>query len=138
MEHNVLYEYQFVSTKNIYMGQIQTETACVPLPSLKSHFSLEGCSHETFRYYQPNPNALVPFKPNPSIQDPDFASTCAGSTGNCAVGWGLRVVNSQDLSVYGAGLYSFFNNYDAGRFCPIHPGQRVEGVPVPVTNCIGH
>jgi hypothetical protein len=27
VEHNVLYEYQFVSTKNVYMGQIQTETA---------------------------------------------------------------------------------------------------------------
>ncbi|KAL2846901.1 pectate lyase superfamily protein-domain-containing protein [Aspergillus pseudoustus] len=91
VEHNVLYEYQFVSTKNIYMGQIQTETA----------------------YYQPNPNALIPFAPEPSIHDPDFESSCASSTGNCAVGWGLRVVDSQDLHVYGAGLYSFFDNYDA-------------------------
>ena len=30
VEHNVLYEYQFASTKNVYMGQIQTETAFVP------------------------------------------------------------------------------------------------------------
>lgn len=109
------------------MGQIQTETAFVPIPSPKSPFSLGGCSLETTRYYQSNPNALIPFKPNPSIHDPDFASSCAGSTGNCAVGWGLRVVNSRDLSVYGAGLYSFFNNYDAGWFCPMLRGQCVEG-----------
>jgi glucan 1,3-beta-glucosidase len=110
-----------VSTKNIYMGQIQTETAFVPLSSPKcpllSHRTL---TQETCRYYQPNPNALVPFTPNPSIHDPDFASSCNGSTGNCAVGWGLRVVDSQDLSVYGAGLYSFFDNYDAGELAS-HP-----------------
>lgn len=68
------------------------------------------------RYYQPNPNALTPFTPNTAIHDPDFASSCSGSTGNCALGWGLRVVNSTDLHVYGAGLYSFFNNYDASKF----------------------
>lgn len=27
VEHNVLYQYQLASTKNIYMGQIQTESA---------------------------------------------------------------------------------------------------------------
>ncbi|KAL2784836.1 pectate lyase superfamily protein-domain-containing protein [Aspergillus keveii] len=91
VEHNVLYEYQFVSTKNVYMGQIQTETA----------------------YYQSNPNALIPFTPNPAIHDPDFGTTCEGKEGNCAVGWALRVVDSQDLYAYGAGLYSFFDNYDA-------------------------
>lgn len=32
------------------------------------------------------------------------------------MGWGLRVLDSQDLHVYGAGLYSFFNNYDASQF----------------------
>ncbi|KAL2836422.1 pectate lyase superfamily protein-domain-containing protein [Aspergillus pseudoustus] len=92
VEHNVLYEYQFISTHNVYMGQIQTETA----------------------YYQSNPNALIPFTPNPAIHDPDFAASCEGSSqGHCEVGWGLRVVDSHDLSVYGAGLYSFFDNYDA-------------------------
>ncbi|KAH8690336.1 pectate lyase superfamily protein-domain-containing protein [Talaromyces proteolyticus] len=45
--------------------------------------------------------------------DPDFHKTCAGKTGNCALGWGLRVVDSTDKLVYGAGLYSFFHNNDA-------------------------
>lgn len=67
------------------------------------------------RYYQSNPNALIPFTPKAAIHDPDFASSCKSSSdGNCEVGWGLRVVDSHDLYVYGAGLYSFFNNYDAG------------------------
>ncbi|KAL4758540.1 glycoside hydrolase family 55 protein [Aspergillus foveolatus] len=100
VEHNVLYEYQFVSTKNMYMGQIQTETA----------------------YYQSNPDALIPFAPNPLIHDPDFASSCDGRTGNCAIGWGLRVVDSQDLAVYGAGLYSFFDNYDTE--CSTYGGNQ--------------
>jgi glucan 1,3-beta-glucosidase len=28
-----------------------------------------------------------------------------------ADGWGLRIVDSDSISIYGAGLYSFFNNY---------------------------
>lgn len=41
------------------------------------------------------------------------------------MGWGLRVVDSQGLHVYGAVLYSFFNNYDAGLFISIHHAQAV-------------
>ncbi|KAF9885299.1 hypothetical protein FE257_013016 [Aspergillus nanangensis] len=99
VEHNVLYEYQFISTKNIYMGQIQTESA----------------------YYQPNPSAMIPFTVNKDLHDPDF-SNCDGSKGNCEVGWGLRVVDSTDLHVYGAGLYSFFDNYDA--VCSKYGGEQ--------------
>ncbi|KAF9883834.1 hypothetical protein FE257_002771 [Aspergillus nanangensis] len=102
VEHNVLYQYQLASTKNIYMGQIQTESA----------------------YYQPNPLATSPFPVVSSLHDPDFASSCSGKGPNCAEGWGLRVVDSTDILVYGAGLYSFFDNNDAscsaqdsGRSC---------------------
>jgi len=37
--------------------------------------------------------------------------------------WGLRVLNSTDILVYGAGLYSFFNNYDTSMssFSPTNP-----------------
>ncbi|KAF3020074.1 hypothetical protein E8E14_001442 [Neopestalotiopsis sp. 37M] len=82
VEHHVLYEYQLVNTKNVVMGQVQTETA----------------------YYQPNPDATVPFSAVKSLNDPLIAK---GQDG-----WGLRVVNSSDVFVYGAGLYSFFNNYN--------------------------
>lgn len=60
------------------------------------------------RYMQSNPNALTPFTPNAAFNDPTF-STC--TTDSCRKSWGLRVVDSSDLFVYGAGLYSFFDNY---------------------------
>lgn len=90
VEHHALYQYQLALTQNIFMGQIQTETP----------------------YYQPNPSAQSPFPVNPSLQDPNFGTSCpAGSPANCALAWGLRVVASTNIFVYGAGLYSFFNNY---------------------------
>lgn len=50
------------------------------------------------------------------------------------MGWGLRVVDSTDLHVYGAGLYSFFNNYDASK----SPLTRHTQALVPVTNSPDH
>ncbi|KKA16281.1 Glucan 1,3-beta-glucosidase [Rasamsonia emersonii CBS 393.64] len=85
-EHNQLYNYQIHNAQNVYMAMIQSETP----------------------YYQANPNALTPFTPQTSWNDPDF-STC--TTDSCRKSWGLRVMNSSDLYVYGAGLYSFFDNY---------------------------
>ncbi|KAL1835577.1 hypothetical protein VTJ49DRAFT_6445 [Mycothermus thermophilus] len=84
------------------MGQIQTETP----------------------YFMPIPNALVPFPPITHLNDPFYAISCQGVEGNCAASWGLRVINSRDVFVYGAGLYSFFDNYStacstfsAGQTC---------------------
>ncbi|PWY88635.1 exo-beta-1,3-glucanase [Aspergillus sclerotioniger CBS 115572] len=85
-EHNQLYNYQVSNAKNVFMGLIQTETP----------------------YYQANPNALTPFTPQTAWNDPDF-SYC--TTDSCRKAWGLRVINSTDTYVYGAGLYSFFDNY---------------------------
>ena len=60
-------------------------------------------------YMQSNPNALASgFQPNSKYSDPDF-STC--TTDACKKAWGLRVVSSEDILIYGAGLYSFFDNY---------------------------
>lgn len=58
---------------------------------------------------QSNPPALTPFTPQPLSSDPTF-SHC--STPSCRKSWGLRLVNSSAIHVYGAGLYSFFDNYD--------------------------
>ncbi|GAB1315404.1 hypothetical protein MFIFM68171_05614 [Madurella fahalii] len=82
VEHHQLYEYQFVGARNAFMGQIQTETA----------------------YYQPNPDATLPFPALEEYHDPVFEEGDSG--------WGLRIVDSTGLFVYGAGLYSFFDNYD--------------------------
>ena len=84
-EHSQLYNYQLNKAKNVYMAHIQSETP----------------------YYQSSPNALTPFTPNNS-SDPTF-STC--TTDSCKMAWGLRVVDSSNVLIYGAGLYSFFNDY---------------------------
>jgi glucan 1,3-beta-glucosidase len=88
-EHHVLYNYQFVGTRNIFASELQTETP----------------------YFQPTPNALVPFPALAAWNDPDFSAVCSGVEGNCAAAWGLRVIDSRDIVVYGAGHYSFFSSY---------------------------
>jgi glucan 1,3-beta-glucosidase len=86
-EHSQLYNYQIANAQDVWMGSIQTETA----------------------YMQANPNALNGgFKPNAAFSDPDFA-TC--TTDSCKKTWGLRVLDSKDVYMYGGGLYSFFENY---------------------------
>ncbi|CAG8321252.1 unnamed protein product [Penicillium salamii] len=85
-EHHSLYQYQFSSASSIMAGFVQSETP----------------------YYQPNPNAANgPYLRNSTLKDPDYSS-CLG--GNCN-SLGLRVLNSKNVIIYGAGLYSFFNNY---------------------------
>ncbi|KAI0601014.1 pectate lyase superfamily protein-domain-containing protein [Biscogniauxia sp. FL1348] len=102
VEHNHLYNYQFANTKNIFASMFQTETP----------------------YYQPIPDAIEPFPVVAALNDPDFTTSCAGVEGNCANSWGLRIIDSTDFFVYGAGHYSFFNNYsttcstvEAGENC---------------------
>lgn len=94
VEHSQFYNYQLNNAANVYMGAIQTETA----------------------YMQSNPGALSGgFTPMASFLDPTFAdckNTTAGGANTCAKTWGLRMINSQDVHVYGAGLYSFFDNYN--------------------------
>ncbi|KAL1641801.1 hypothetical protein SLS58_005841 [Diplodia intermedia] len=85
-EHSVMYNYQLVGAKNVFMGAIQTETP----------------------YYQTNPDATKPFTTQTSWSDPDFSS--AQTLGKKA--WGVRFIDSQDVLVAGAGLYSFFENYE--------------------------
>ncbi|KAF4230317.1 hypothetical protein CNMCM6805_000807 [Aspergillus fumigatiaffinis] len=89
-EHHQLYNYQVANAQNVFMGLIQSETP----------------------YYQSNPDALTPFTPQTTWNDPTF-SHC--TTASCRKAWGLRVMNTSDLFVYGAGLYSFFENY--GQTC---------------------
>jgi glucan 1,3-beta-glucosidase len=88
VEHHSLYQYQFANTQNVVMGFIQTETP----------------------YYQPNPNAQnSPYPRISSWNDPDYSKICTLG-GNCDA-LALRILNSHGLYIYGAGLYSFFDNY---------------------------
>lgn len=89
VEHHALYQYQFDDAATVFAGFIQTETA----------------------YYQPNPDAPKPFNVNPFFGDPTSYApvTLAGGPAGTD-GWGLRIVNSQNILIYGAGHYSFFYN----------------------------
>jgi glucan 1,3-beta-glucosidase len=61
-----------------------------------------------FSYYQPNPDAKhSPYPINPSLFDPDFSECLPG---NCEA-LGLRIYNTKDIAIYGAGHYSFFDYY---------------------------
>ncbi len=103
------------------MGQIQTETP----------------------YYQPNPPAPYPFTTvNTQLHDPDFTEDCQDAAGDsdsdnstsisspsssppCAMAWGLRMVGCKNMYVFGAGLYSFFNNYSTDC-CTPGEGERCQ------------
>jgi len=96
-EHSIFYNYQVNNAKNVFMGMIQTETP----------------------YFQANPRAPKPLTLHNygwgSNSDPDWAycdtqPPVANST--CYKAWGLRVMDSTNVFLHGAGLYSFFENYD--------------------------
>lgn len=71
---------------------------------------------------QNNPNSLTPFAPTTTYSDPDF-SNCFLPT--CYKTFGLRFFNSTYILVYGAGLYSFFNNYDSGCLLTLNCQQNI-------------
>ncbi|KAK0225097.1 glycoside hydrolase family 55 protein [Armillaria nabsnona] len=81
-EHHSLYQYNLVNAGDHYMGLIQTETP----------------------YYQPVPPAPDPFGIHDGYNDPVFDS-------NTTSAWALRVESSHDIFIFGAALYSFYNNY---------------------------
>ncbi|KAF6790375.1 glucan 1,3-beta-glucosidase [Colletotrichum sojae] len=106
VEHHTLYQYQLFQTRDVYLGMAQTETP----------------------YYQPNPPASIPFPRVKGYHDPDFATDCKDHDPNgppCEMAWGLRVIGSRNVVAFGAGLYSFFNNYST-KCCQIGAGARCQ------------
>jgi hypothetical protein len=105
-EHSAFYQWQLSGAKNIVLAQIQSETA----------------------YYQAGPlTALEPFAGGQFPDDPTFhicdtVSPKSSTVDSCREGSALRILNSTDVAIYGAGLYSFFQNYEDtcakyGRSC---------------------
>ncbi|KAK8092424.1 glucan -beta-glucosidase protein [Apiospora kogelbergensis] len=92
-EHSVLYNYQFYNAKNV--GPLSE--------SIAGHLQTES------PYFQPGPVAPQPFAQAKSFAgDPSF-DDCTSDL--CRVSWGMRVIDSTNVTVHGAGLYSFFNEY---------------------------
>jgi glucan 1,3-beta-glucosidase len=74
-------------------------------------------------YWQPSPDAKgQPFPLNSAINDPVYANICPA--GQICDALGLRIVNSQNIHMYGVGLYSFFKNYDLSCSGDSIPGGR--------------
>ncbi|CAA9966542.1 hypothetical protein CFE70_009932 [Pyrenophora teres f. teres 0-1] len=93
VEHHAIYQYQFNGASNIFAGFIQTETP----------------------YYQPSPDASnQPYGSSAAYSDPTYPSGASA--------WGLRVLNSKNVMIYGGGLYSFFRNIDVSCSSPDAPG----------------
>ena len=85
-EHAQLYQYQLWNASNIYLGHMQTEAP----------------------YYQPNPPSTEPYAPDSTFYgDPTFEDC---DNDQCRHAWALRIINSTDVFIYGAGFYSFFEN----------------------------
>ncbi|EGN96215.1 glycoside hydrolase family 55 protein [Serpula lacrymans var. lacrymans S7.3] len=81
-EHHALYQYNLAGASNHYMGLIQTETP----------------------YYQPDPAPPTPFSINSAYNDPTFDN-------GMNMAWAVWVESSQNVIIFGAGHYSFFQNY---------------------------
>ncbi|KAH7305819.1 pectate lyase superfamily protein-domain-containing protein, partial [Stachybotrys elegans] len=89
VEHCVLYQYQLSGAKNIVMGLIQTESP----------------------YFQSVPTAPAPFLPGAFPDDPEFHD-CSPTSKTCGVSWAVRLIDSSEIHILSAGLYSFFSRYD--------------------------
>ncbi|KAK4141196.1 pectate lyase superfamily protein-domain-containing protein [Dichotomopilus funicola] len=89
-EHAVFYQYEFYRAQQVLAAMIQTESP----------------------YYQPNPlppapfqNAVGAFHGDPDLDCPD------GQHEGCDASWALRMVSSSNITIAGAGLYSWFQTY---------------------------
>ncbi|KAL2060446.1 hypothetical protein VTL71DRAFT_9477 [Oculimacula yallundae] len=93
-EHCILYQYQLFNAKDLYMGMIQTESP----------------------YFFPVPQAPAPFGTtiNKFHSDPTFLE-CPASNPRCRAAWGVRIVQSSNIHIYGSGLYNWFEHY--GQAC---------------------
>lgn len=88
-EHHSLYQFQFSHTRSLFASQLQIETA----------------------YYQPHPDISAPFPASAPYNDPTASELCTTQGTNCD-GLGLRMLQTRDVGVYSAGLYSFFRDYN--------------------------
>ncbi|KIM98550.1 glycoside hydrolase family 55 protein, partial [Oidiodendron maius Zn] len=88
-EHSVIYQYNIYNASNIFMSMIQTESPC-------------RCGEH---------QAPFPFEISGSGEDPVF-DMCGYLTTSCNVAWAIVIQGSQNIFINGAGLYSWFQNYD--------------------------
>ncbi|KAE9377716.1 glycoside hydrolase family 55 protein [Stipitochalara longipes BDJ] len=94
-EHSILYQYNFAGSVNTLAGMIQTESP----------------------YYQYTKATESPGPFNASVglftNDPVFPdASCQATDLLCSFSWAVMIEGTANLSIAGAGLYSWFDNYD--------------------------
>ena len=107
-EHSALYQYQLYGAKDV--GRVLSPNKRVATIDKVQQIYLGHIQAET-PYYQPAPLATEPFKNAASFPgDPTFTDCYEGK--GCNEAWGLRVIDSENIYIHSAGLYSFFVDYN--------------------------
>lgn len=93
-EHSILYQCNFYNTGNLFAGMIQTESP--------------------YFQYTDATSSPGPFKDSLGVfsNDPDFSETCNGSKLQCDFSWAAMFSQVSNVTIAGAGLYSWFDAYD--------------------------
>ncbi|OAA70222.1 LysM domain-containing protein [Akanthomyces lecanii RCEF 1005] len=93
-EHSMLYQYNFFNTSSVFAGMIQTESP----------------------YFQGTDSSSSPgpFKDSLGVfnNDPTFTESCEGNPLQCNMSWAVMFNQASNVTVAGAGLYSWFDAYD--------------------------
>ncbi|KAF3911278.1 hypothetical protein AA313_de0207710 [Arthrobotrys entomopaga] len=125
-EHCVLYQYQIQNSADVLLSMIQTEspyfqgapigapTPFGPADSISTTKRQVGESTEDFlkEYMNDRMKRRALWKRSNPFTDTDPSFSLCSSDSECTVSWAIRIIASSDILTYGAGLYSWFQNYD--------------------------
>ncbi|KFY91677.1 hypothetical protein V498_05365 [Pseudogymnoascus sp. VKM F-4517 (FW-2822)] len=99
-EHALLYQYNFNNASDSLAAMIQTES---PYYQYTAATSSPGPFNSTLGQFG---------------NDPSFpGDSCTGTDLLCNFAWAVMVKDTTDLTIAGAGLYSWFDNLDPGQTC---------------------
>jgi hypothetical protein len=96
-EHNTIYNYNLHRAANVYAGLQQAETPYWQGPGSKQ-------------------NAPAPRTPIDIYRDPTF-SWCSSSDQKCRMALAQNIYGGEQLFLYGAAFWTFFNNYQSCDNC---------------------
>ena len=93
-EHSILYQYNFANSTNTFAGMIQTESPYF-------QFTTTGESPGPFN------SSVGLFNNDPTFPD----ETCNATELLCNFAWAVVMEDNTNLTIAGAGLYSWYDNY---------------------------
>ncbi|SNX82776.1 probable beta-1,3 exoglucanase precursor [Melanopsichium pennsylvanicum] len=114
-EHSILYQYNIVNANNIFISLAQTETAYFQGKGREVASAEEALFIET--YHDPNFNLSSAQSSSSPFQNPSDPYENRGIA--------MRIANSTNVFIYGAGFYSFFDNYDQSQVSARRSQKRI-------------